>query len=270
MRPRPVIALLVVALAFGGLLTLAAPARATTDVNMYGYTDGGSFTPLDSGGSMPLGATVEVHVWADLFSCDPIRVYWGDGSFEFMNFGGSFSETFTHTYAAEGTYTIYARDCSNVGGQTATIVVGGMGNVFDPSSAMFVPSLFGPILGLAALGMAFGNPRGEDLRDALNDGTHPIPTKDWWHPERFRTFVPPSMSTHWVSYRDIPIGAIRQDPEWIKMQLGKPTDIFQTPKCPFCGVGELGWVAGGWFCLNPACPHRNPPEQPFPRIIHGL
>ena len=263
MRVHPILALLVVALALGGLLLVAAPARASTDVNLYGYTNGGSFTMISSGGSMPLGATLEVHVWADLYACDPITVTWGDGSSDSMSFGGSFSETFTHTYAAEGTYTISAVDCGGAGGQTATVVVGGLGNVLDPSSAMFAPSVFGPILGLAALGMAFGNPRSEDPRGAVAGA--PASSKAWWHPERFKTFVPPSMSTHWVSYRDIPVGAPRQDPDWIRMQPGRPPNVFETPRCPACG-GELGWVAGGWFCLNPECPLRRQDT----RIVHGL
>ena len=265
MRVPPLVALLVVALALGGLLLLAAPARASADVNLYGYTNGGSFTPIDSGGSMPLGATLEVHVWADLYACDPITVSWGDGTSSSMNFGGSFSETFTHTYAAEGTYTISAQDCAGQGGQTATVVVGGLGNVFDPSSAMFVPSVFGPILGLAALGMALGNAGAAGASGAAASPSDAA----WWHPERFKSFAPPSMSTHWVSYRDIPVGAPPQNPDWIQMRPGTPTNVFETPRCPFCG-GPLGWTAGGWFCLNPACPGRQGDASPLGRVVHGL
>ena len=267
MRIRAARAAFVLGAVLAGLMALSVPVQASADVNMYGYTSGGSFTPLDNGGSMPLGATVEVHVWADLYACDPVRVYWGDGTSDSMNFGGSFSETFTHTYSAEGTYTIYALDCANTGGNTATINVGGMGgNLFDPSSAMFVPTSLGLIFGLIALALALGPPRTAGLATPAGAGT---PTSSWWHPERFRSFAAPSMSTHSVSYRDIPIGAPQQEPEWIPMKPGEPTDISQTPGCHACH-GPLGWVAGGWFCLNPGCPLTHPDHEPFPRIIHGL
>lgn len=268
MRSRALLATLLVVASLAVLVGLTGSARAGADVNMYGYTSGGSFTPLENGGSMPLGATVEVHVWADLYSCDPIRVFWGDGTFSFMNFGGSFSETFTHTYSAEGTYTIYARDCANAGGNTATITVGGMGNLFDPSSDMFVPTILGFLFGFIALAMALGAARPPAARGAAG-ASGAASSSSWWHPERFKTFVPHSMAQHWVSYRDIPVGAPPQNPEWIPMRPGEPTDIAQTPHCTRC-QGPLGWVAGGWFCMNPQCGLIQEEAGPFPRIVHGL
>ena len=65
----------------------------------------------------------------------------------------------------------------------------------------------------------------------------------------------PSMVANLVSYSDIPTGAPRQDDPRIKMDPGKATDLNQLVACPTCG-GRLGYVAGGWFCLNPACPLR--------------
>ncbi len=78
----------------------------------------------------------------------------------------------------------------------------------------------------------------------------------------------PSMSTHVVSYRDIPIGAPRQPDPRIAMRSGEPTDVFTDPHCT-CG-GKLGYVADGWLCMNPACPLREAKNDPFPRFVHGL
>jgi hypothetical protein len=50
---------------------------------------------------------------------------------------------------------------------------------------------------------------------------------------------------------------------------GEPTNLDQPLNCPACKVGTLGFVAGGWFCLNPNCSLRQA-EQPWPRIVHGL
>lgn len=267
MRAAPLLAIVFLAAVLGLLVAASAPARAGTDANLYGYTtsDGG-FTPLSDGGSMPLGATVEVHVWADLYSCDPVTVYWGDGTHDTMNFGGSFSETFTHVYASEGTYTIYALDCAGTGGNTATITVGGLGgSLFDPSSPMFLPTFFGLILGVMALGMSLGTPR---TAPRGKTGGAATAAQAWQPAPTFQPGIPPSMASHLVSYRDIPVGAPRQNPQ-IPMRAGEPTDVFADPHCPACG-GPLGYVAGGWFCLNPACPLREPKDDPFPRFVHGL
>jgi hypothetical protein len=64
--------------------------------------------------------------------------------------------------------------------------------------------------------------------------------------------APPSMVANLVSFSDIPPGAPRQDDPRLKMEPGKATDLNQLVTCPTCG-GHLGYVAGGWFCLNPAC-----------------
>jgi len=65
----------------------------------------------------------------------------------------------------------------------------------------------------------------------------------------------PSMVANLVSYQDVPPGAPRQDDPRLKMDPGKATDLNQLVTCPTCS-GRLGYVAGGWFCLNPACPMR--------------
>jgi hypothetical protein len=67
----------------------------------------------------------------------------------------------------------------------------------------------------------------------------------------------PSMVANLVLYQAIPTGAPQQADPRIQMKTGKPTDLNQLMTC-MCG-GRLGYVAGGWFCLNPACPLRQTP-----------
>ena len=130
---------------------------------------------------------------------------------------------------------------------------------------MFLPTFFGLILGVMALGTSLGTPRTVPRGKTGGVAT----AAQAWQPARtFQPGIPPSMASHIVSYRDIPVGAPRQDPQ-IPMRAGEPTVVFADPHCPACG-GPLGYVAGGWFCLNPACPLREPKDDPFPRFIHGL
>jgi len=79
--------------------------------------------------------------------------------------------------------------------------------------------------------------------------------------------TPYSMSTHWVSLLDIPIGAQRVDPGRIPFRPGTPTDVFQAPMCPD-GCGELVYTAAGWFCRNPECPglNRGGTLTDFPKV----
>jgi len=230
------------------LLLAAPPARAAADVSIYGYTVGGSWTPVENGGTIPVGATLEVHVWVDLYSCDPVTVHWGDGATETRSFG-SFMESFEHTYAAAGTYTISASDGCGAG-NTGVIHVGGGGGLgmLDPSSDTFMPTLFGLLLAIMGVILAFGGPK-------LPTAAPPSPPAP--NPARpRRPFVPgvlPSMAMHLVWHSDIPPGAPVQPDPRIPMVPGQQTDVLQRMRCPSCG-GNMGYVAEGWFCLNPQCP----------------
>ncbi len=250
---------------------LAKPASASADValNTYLTPDGNRYF-IDDGGTMPVGSTLRITVFTDLYSCDPVTGNWGDGASESRTYGGNLAQSWEHTYNATGTYTISATEPCGDGGQTRTVNVanGGLA-VFDPSSALFFPTLFGLFLGLGALGMALGKPRGNPKAppsasldpNALRG--QPIPIA----PTRLGT--PPSFAAHLVSYRDIPPGAPRQPDPRLPMVEGEPTNLDQPLNCPACHVGQLGFVAGGWFCLNPNCPLRQA-EQPWQRIVHGL
>lgn len=219
---------------------------------------------------MPVGSTLRISVFTDLYSCDPVTVYWGDGAVETRTYGGNLVQSWEHMYNATGTYTIRATEPCGDGGATRTVIVanGGLA-IFDPSSALFFPTLFGLFLGLGALGMALGKPRVNPKvspsasldPNALRGPPSPVP------PTPFGT--PPSFAANLVSYRDIPPGAPRQPDPRLPMKEGEPTNLDQPLSCPACKVGRLGFVAGGWFCLNPNCPLRHA-EQPWQRIVHGL
>ncbi len=245
------------------LLLLAAPtARASADVSIQGYRMGGGFTPIGDGGSMPLGASLEIRVWVDLYACDPVSVNWGDGVIQTRSYGGSFAQTWTHTYNRTGTFTIQAGEPCGGTGTRETVTVGGAGNLLDPSNPMFVPTAVGAIGGLGALGLAAGGARIPAKPPAAPPGGPPQP-RPVPRP-RLQSGIPADWLLHHVSYRDIPVGAPRQPPPRIQMRPGEPTNLSQRMHCA-CG-GDLGWVAGGWFCLSPACPLR----QPETRIVHGL
>ncbi|HLE46295.1 MAG TPA: hypothetical protein VI915_04865 [Thermoplasmata archaeon] len=249
------------------LLLASGPARASADVSIQGYDNGGGFIPVGNGGSIPVGATLEIRVWVDLYACDPVTVRWGDGTTSTHSYGGSFAQTFTHTYDTAGTYTISASEPCGGSGNTGTINVGGGGfAIFDPSSEMFVPTLLGLIFGLMAIAMAFGGPRvppPKPVDPAAVPPPRPRP--------RLAPGIPADMVQHMVSYRDVPVGAPLQPDPRIAIEMGTPTDISQRVHCRTCG-GPLGFVAGGWFCLNPQCPLRQPiaPGEPWPRPVHGL
>ncbi len=227
---------------------LAAPARAAVDVSIQGYTLGGSWTPVGNGGTIPLGASLEVRIWGDLYSCDPVTVRWGDGAQETHSFSG-FSMDLEHTYAAAGTYTITASDgCGS--GSPGTIRVGGGGGVslFDLGDPLFLPQLFGILFAIMGLVLAFNGPRLPAAPPAAPPAPAPARPR--------RPFVPgvlPSMAMHLVWHKDIPPGAPVQPDPRIPMVPGQQTDVLQRMQCPSCG-GQLGYVAEGWFCLNPQCP----------------
>ncbi len=261
----PEAAFLLLLLAFlATLLVLAAPtARASADVSIQGYDSGGGFTPIGDGGSMPVGATLEIRVWVDLYACDPVAVNWGDGNIQTQNYGGSFAKTWTHTYAQAGTYRIQAGEPCGGTGTAESVTVGGAGNLLDPSSPMFPAVAVGAVGGLGALGLAAGATRAAAKPPTTPPGGAP-PLKPVPRPH-LRPGIPGDWMLHHVSYRDIPVGAPRQPPPTIQMRPGEPTNLNQRMHCPWCG-GDLGWVAGGWFCLNPGCTRL----QAETRIVHGL
>ena len=219
---------------------------------------------------MPVGSTLQISVFTS-DQCDPVTVLWGDGASESKVYGGSFAESWQHTYNSTGTYTISASDCGGQG-QTRTVNVqsaglfGGGGGFFDPSNPLFFATIFGIILGLVGLALAAANPR--MTVPAPKFQPFPIGYSSQITPTQFLPGpvpqlqapatvldTPADMIQHLVSYRDIPLGApIQPDPR-LKMVPGQTTDISQLMKCQ-CG-GQLGYVAGGWFCLNPACPLRH-------------
>ncbi len=266
--------LIIMVIAMGFLLG-TRPTRAWADVTVSGYrTSDGSFTPVSSGDTIPLGVTLEIHVFISIYGCDPVIVFWGDGTTSTVPPGGALAVTMSHQYKSEGTYTIKATEaCQSSQGSIKTITVGNAGGlaVFDPSGPFLFPSIMGLVLGLGALGSALGGPK---LPPGGPPAQVPAPRPRPERP-RLRPGIPASMVAHLVYLRDVPVGAPRQDVPWpenvprIQMVPGQPTDVFQQVSCD-CG-GKMGFVAGGWFCLNPKCPHiSQAANEPFPRIIHGL
>jgi len=257
--------LIVCFLATSAIITRSAHASADVALGTY-VTSDGTRNFIDDGGTMPLGSTLEIQVFVSLDSCDPVTVHWGDGTSEVKNYGSSLVENWYHIYNSTGTYAITAYEPCGGGGQTRSVVVGSTGlAIFDPSGPLFIPTLFGLILGLIGLAMALG-PR------IPIAGAGGLPNRPSWQPHLQPVPVttlgtPPSMTANLVSYRDIPPGAPRQPDPRLKMVPGQATDVNQLLKCA-CG-GQLGFAAGGWFCLNPDCPLR-PKEKPWPRIVHGL
>lgn len=252
-------------------LFVASPADAATDISVQGYRTGGGFSPTGDGGTIPSGAELDIRVWSDLYSCDPVTVDWGDGTVETLSYGGSFARTWLHTYAADGTYVIESSDpCGGVG-DIATITVGGLGfGIFDPTGDLFLPTFLGFVLGIMALGLALGKAAVPKARRPGLLGppaqAAPVPRP----PARRRLEgIPASMVAHLVSLRDIPIGAPRQPQPRIEMVFGTPTDVGQRVTCT-CG-GRMGFTAAGWFCLDQGCPQRVPtPPGQLPRIVRGI
>jgi hypothetical protein len=74
----------------------------------------GQTTQLGCGGSdcptVPTGATVDMRVWADLYNCDPVTIYFGaqGAGSQTVNFGGAFSMDSSYTYTAAGIYPVEA------------------------------------------------------------------------------------------------------------------------------------------------------------------
>ena len=234
------------------LLLSATPASAAPSVSIQGYTGSGGFVPVDDGGTIPVGARLKVRVWTDLYGCDPVTVGWGDGTSETKYYGGAFSLDWYHTYDVEGTYTITAEDCPGAT-DFATISVGAGGfDLFDPSSALFVPTFLGLVLGLLALGLANARPQGPGRRGAMGA---PVPVPPPPARPVLKPGVPASMTQHIVSLRDIPHGALRQPQPTIPIRAGHATNVLQRMNCQ-CGA-PLGYTAAGCFCTSEACGLRN-------------
>ena len=90
------------AVAFTGM-----PVKASQDssgfpsITIESYTVGG-ITTYYSGGSIPVGATIDFRVWVDLYNIDPVKIAYGDGTSDSVDFGGSFSYDFYHAYDKAG------------------------------------------------------------------------------------------------------------------------------------------------------------------------
>jgi hypothetical protein len=87
----------------------AIPVKASQDssgfpsITIESYTVGG-VTTYYSGGSIPVGAVIDFRVWVDLYNIDPVKIAYGDGTADSVDFGGSFSYDFYHAYDQAGVY----------------------------------------------------------------------------------------------------------------------------------------------------------------------
>ncbi len=267
--------LLAVSASLGVALALASSASATNFLWRFAacdLPDGGSC--LNGGGGLtsadlPVGTFLTLTIIPGAIGgCDgsgdtASTVDWGDGSAPTYGAG---TADHSHTYDHGGTFVITA----SCGGYTnsfdsppLTISGGGFGGLgpLDPSGSLFVPTFTGLILAFIGLGLANARPPVPQI-PAVPGALAGRPA--WWRP--LRPGVPASMGQHVVSLRDIPVGAERQPQPTIGMEPGKPTDPFQKMHCPYC-QGAMGYTVAGWFCLNPACPHRRrPADTLFPQV----
>jgi hypothetical protein len=252
---------LMVALALVFLMFLPPPAAAVS-LNMQGYTSGGSFTFADSSWTIPVGATLEMRIWVDLMSCDPVTVDWGDGSpIEQRNYGSAFSGDWTHEYAAAGSYVITATEnlCPGTNVDTLTVTVGS--SILDPAGPLFMPALVGVVLGIVGVGLANGKtpPAGGPRGRARGPGAGGPPVPPPRPRLRLLEGIPASMVAHLVSLRDIPTRARLQHPTMQPPRIGivplEPTNLWEDVPCQH-GCGKLGYTVAGWFCTSPACPGR--------------
>ena len=168
-----------------------------------------------------------------------------------------------YSFKARLTSFAFSNEPCGSGGNVRTINVGSGGlAIFNPSGALFLPTVLGLIFGLIAVGLALGKVK-------------PAPAKLAAPPPAVPRLVPMnplgtpySMVANLVSFRDIPVGAPRQEDPRQQFTPGEPTDVTRPPPCPTCR-GPMGFAAGGWFCLNPNCPLRQH-EAPWPRLVHGI
>ena len=113
----------------------AMPVKASQDssgfpsITIESYTVGGVTTQY-SGGSIPVGATIDFRVWVDLYNIDPVKIGYGDGASDSVDFGGSFSYDFYHAYDTAGTYVAEAfmpTDSGTFTGYSQPITIGESG-----------------------------------------------------------------------------------------------------------------------------------------------
>ena len=241
---------------------LVPTASAAPGISIQGYYVGGSWTPADGSYPIPVGAELEVRIWDDFYACADAVVDWGDGSPPSTSGSGSgFAQTYSHVYNDAGTYTITATQDLCPGTSTArkVIEIGGMGNIFDPSSPLFLPIFFALILAVIAIVLAnarITQPRprpGATASGAPKQNaprTTPVPRLGY-------SGINANMTHHLVRLREVPPGAPVQydplSPPNVPMQFGKPTNIDQHVNCHACGT-KLGYTVEGWFCMNPRCP----------------
>ena len=87
----------------------AIPVKASQNssgfpsITIESYTVGG-VTTYYSGGSIPVGDVIDFRVWVDLYNIDPVKIAYGDGTADSVDFGGSFSYDFYHAYDQAGVY----------------------------------------------------------------------------------------------------------------------------------------------------------------------
>src|SRR2546428_7065934 len=116
--------IILLAALLGTGIFLAKPAAAISDVALNAYpTPDGSRYFIEDGGSMPVGSTLRISVFTDLYSCDPVTVYWGDGAVETRTYGGNLVQSWEHMYNATGTYTIRATEPCGNGAPPPTLIV---------------------------------------------------------------------------------------------------------------------------------------------------
>ena len=113
----------------------AMPVKASQDssgfpsITIESYTVGG-VTTYYSGGSIPVGVTIDFRVWVDLYNIDPVKIGYGDGASDSVDFGGSFSYDFYHAYDTAGTYVAEAfmpTDSGTFTGYSQPITIGASG-----------------------------------------------------------------------------------------------------------------------------------------------
>ncbi len=95
--------LLTMVAAFTAMPVKATDSSGFPSITIESYTVGG-VTTYYSGGSIPVGATIDFRVWVDLYNIDPVKIGYGDGTSDSVDFGGSFSYDFYHAYETAGTY----------------------------------------------------------------------------------------------------------------------------------------------------------------------
>ncbi len=121
--------LLTTVAAFTAMPVKATDSSGFPSITIESYTVGG-VTTYYSGGSIPVGATIDFRVWVDLYNIDPVKIGYGDGTSDSVDFGGSFSYDFYHAYDQAGTYVAEAfmpTDSGTFTGYSDPITIGDSG-----------------------------------------------------------------------------------------------------------------------------------------------